>query len=262
MAAQALNDKAKALRKLCKPGDPVILTNVYDAATAAIVAQHSSTRAMATASYAIAATNGIEDNDLSLEDNLIGIRKVAGVASKKDLPLTADLQDGYDDVATMIKQAIDTGAVGCNIEDVDNKTEKLRSVEDAVSRIKTAMSAAQQVGVPDFCINARTDVLSFGGSIQDAIARGKAYLEAGAVTVFVWGGPSGRGVSGDEAKQLVQGLGGMVNVKMNLRPGYLNAKQLADLGVARVSIGPELYSKAMTGFRDALELITKKESFR
>lgn len=261
MASQVLNDKAKALRELCKPGDPVVLTNVYDAATATIVAQHSSTKAMATASYAIAATIGVEDNDLSREDNLTGIRKVAAVASKKRLPLTADLQDGYEDVETTIKQAIDAGAVGCNIEDVDNKTEKLRSVEDAISRIRTAMGAARQAGVPDFCINARTDVLSFGGSITDAIARGEAYLDAGAVTVFVWGGPSGRGVSGDEVKQLVQGLGGMVNVKMNLRPGYLNAKDLADLGVARISIGPELYSKAMAGFKEALEVITKKESF-
>lgn len=262
MASHGLNEAARALRQLCKPGDPVILTNVYDASTAAIVASHASTRAVATASYAIAATSGVEDNDLSLEDNLIGIRKIAAVASKRGLPLTADLQDGYNDVATTIKHAIDAGAVGCNIEDVDNSSGKLRNVDDAVSRIKTAVSAATEKGVPDFCINARTDVLAFGGSVDDAVVRGQAYLNAGAVTVFVWGGPSGRGVSADEIKELVRGLGGFVNVKMNLRPAFLNAKELADLGVARISTGPELYNKAMSAFKDALEVVAKRESFQ
>jgi len=261
MSSQGLNDHARALRELCKPGAPLVLTNVYDAATASIVASHPNTTAVATASYAIAATNGVEDNDLSLEDNIGAIRKIAVVVSKKGLPLSADLQDGYDDVATTIKQAIEAGAIGCNIEDVEKRNGKLRSVDDAASRIKTALSAAEEAGVPDFCINARTDVLAFGGSVQDAVARGRAYLDAGAVTVFVWGGPSGRGVSTDEVKGLVQDLGGMVNVKMNLRPGFLNAKELAELGVARISIGPELYNKAMATLKDALEVVARKESF-
>ncbi|KAK5169730.1 uncharacterized protein LTR77_005708 [Saxophila tyrrhenica] len=262
MAARALlNEQATTIRQLCKPGDPVILTNVYDAATAGVVASHPSTRAMATASFATAAANGVEDNDLRLEDNLIAVREIAAVAKKKGLPLTVDLQDGYDDVASTIGQAIDAGAVGCNIEDVDNSTGKLRTVDDAVYRIKTAMSAAAANAVPDFCVNARTDALAFGGSIQDAIARGRAYLDAGAVTVFVWGRPGGRGVSTDEVKELVPELGGMVNMKMNLRPGYLNARELAELGVARINVGPELYHKAMAGFKEALEMVAKKESF-
>lgn len=259
MASQGANDRAKRLRQLCKPGEPVVLTNVYDAATANIVASNTQTKAMATASYAVAAVNGLQDNDLTLEDNLIAIRKVASIATGKNIPLTADLQDGYDDVASTIKRAIEAGAVGCNIEDMDNKAEKLRDVNDAVSRIKSALSAAKEAGVPDFCINARTDVLIHGGSVDDAITRGKAFLDAGAVTVFVWG--SSRGVSKDEVKKLVEGLGGMVNVKMNLRPGFLNARELAEVGVARISIGPELYLKAMAGFKDALESAVSGKSF-
>jgi 2-methylisocitrate lyase-like PEP mutase family enzyme len=261
MAPSGLNEKAKRLRELCKPGDPVVLTNVYDGASAQAVISHPSTKAVATASFAVAAVFGVADADLTLKDNLAGIRLVSSVVSKTDFPFTADLQDGYDDIGSTIKQAIEAGVVGANIEDVDNKINKLRSVDDAVSRIKAALAAAAEAGVPDFCVNARTDALVFGGSIEDAIARGKAYLDAGAVTVYVWGGPSGRGVSSDEIKQLVEALGGMINLKMNLRPGFFNVQQIADLGVARISVGPEMWAKAMAGFKNALETVAKRESF-
>lgn len=255
------NNKAKRLRELCRPGDPVVLTNVYDAATAKVVADHPETKAVATASYAVAAVIGVDDNDLTFEDNLAGIRVVASVVNKTNLPLTADVQDGYSDVAATIKRIIEAGVVGCNIEDVDNSTDQLRTVDDAVSRIKTAVAAAKDADVPDFVVNARTDTLAFGGDIADAIERGKAFLDAGAVTVYIWGGPKGRGVSRGEVEQLVKGLGGMINVKMNLRPNYLTRKELAEIGVARISIGPELYVKAMQGFRNALETAVKGESF-
>ena len=238
-----------------------MLTNVYDGATAKIVSEHPDTRAIATASFAVAGAIGVADNDLTLEDNLAGIRIVSAIVGKTDLPLTADLQDGYDDVAYTIKRAIDADVVGANIEDVDNKAGKWRDLDDAVSRIKTALRAASEAGVPDFCVNARTDALLYGGTISDAIARGTAYLEAGATTVYIWGGPSGRGVSRDELRQLVEGLNGMINVKMNLRPGFLNAKEIAELGIARISIGPELYVKAMAAFRSALDTAAGGQSF-
>lgn len=256
MGPSTQNALALRLRALCKPGTPLVLTNVYDAATASIAASHHSTKALATASYAVALVNGKQDAELDLETNLAGIRTVAAVAAKHDLPLTADLQDGYTDVADSIKRCIEAGAVGCNLEDIDTKANELRSPEEHVSRIKTALHAAQQAGVPDFVVNARTDVLAFGGSVDDAIARGRAYLGAGATTVYIWGGAKGRGVSRDEVERLVEGLGGMINVKMNLRPGYLNAEDLARLGVARISVGPEMYLKAMQGFRDALDVVT------
>ena len=263
MTFSRLNNKAKELRQLCKPGDPLILTNVYDGASGNTVASHPSTQAIATASYAIAAVVGVADSDLTFKDNLAGIRTVSSVIEKTGLPLTADLQDCYDDVAGTIKQATEAGVVGCNIEDIDNANGgKLRDVDDAVSRIKTVLKTAADAGVPDFCVNARTDVLAHGGSVSDAITRGKAYLAAGATTVYIWGGSGGRGVSRDEVKELVEGLEGMINVKMNLRPGFLNSKELAELGVARISIGPELYVKAMQGFKDALEIVAKGESFK
>lgn len=255
------NNLAKRLHSLCRPGEPLILTNVYDAATAAIAAAHPSTKALATASFAIAQINGKEDAQLDLETNLAALRTIAAIARKYDLPLTADMQDGYADVEESIRRCIEAGAVGCNLEDVDAKADRLRSAEEHVERIKTALHAAREAGVPDFVVNARTDVLAFGGSIDDAIQRGRAYLQAGAVTVYIWGGPKGRGVNREEVKELSEALDGMINVKMNLRPGYLNAEDLAELGVARISVGPEMYHKAMQGFREALDVVAGKGRF-
>jgi 2-methylisocitrate lyase-like PEP mutase family enzyme len=253
--ASSQNDIAKALKALHTPGKPLVLTNVYDSATATIVCAHQATKAVATASYAIAATIGVEDADLNLEGNLSGVRKVADIVSRHHgLPLTADLQDGYD-IEKCIPAAIKLGVVGCNIEDMDNEARCLRSKEEGVSRIHRVLSAAAEAGVPDFCVNARTDVLGNGGSIEEVIERGKAYLAAGANTVFVMGGAGGRGVSAEEVKQLVDSLGGMVNVKMNLRPGYLGVRELSEIGVARISVGPELYRAAMKGFSDALDAV-------
>ncbi|KAI5360820.1 Putative pyruvate/Phosphoenolpyruvate kinase-like domain superfamily, ICL/PEPM [Septoria linicola] len=258
MAFAHRNELARQLRALHQPGTPILLTNCYDAATAAAVVANPATKAVATASYAIAAVSGVTDADLTLEDNLAGIRRVAKVVDKAGRPLTADLQDGYEDVAASVVSAIEAGAVGVNIEDENHAKRELRSIEDAVARIGLAVAAARDAGVPDFCINARTDVIVYGGSIDDAIQRGKAFLKAGALTVFVWGGPSGRGLRDAEIKRLVDSLGGMVNVKMNLRPGSLNAGELANIGVARVSIGPELFMKAMAGFNSALEDLISK----
>ncbi|EME88506.1 uncharacterized protein MYCFIDRAFT_209831 [Pseudocercospora fijiensis CIRAD86] len=253
MAFAHRNPLAKTLRSLHIPGNPIVLTNCYDAATASAVCSHPSTKAVATASYAIAATSGFTDAGLILEANLAGIRRISAVVENFALPLTADMQDGYEDLATNIRKAIEAGAVGCNLEDENHETEELRPFGEAVERISRAVAAAKECGVPDFCVNARTDVVAKGGTIEEAIERGKAFLKAGALTVFVWGGPSGRGLRDEEIRRLVEGLGGMVNVKMNLRAGFLNSGELARLGVARISIGPELFLKAMEGFNAALQ---------
>lgn len=255
------NDLARRLRTFHVPGQPLVLTNVWDGASANLAVAHPGTKALATASFAISAAAGVKDEELSLEDNLTGIRRIAAVATSKNLPLTADAQDGYGDVSSCIAAIINAGAVGCNIEDVDKETGELRTLDDAVVRIKQAVEAARDAGVPDFCINARTDVLGHGGSIEDVVARGQRYQAAGALTVYVWGAKKFE-LSRAQVKQLVEKLNGMVNVKMNLQPGYLNTAELADLGVARISVGPEMFNKAMDGFSGALGTVMRKENFK
>ncbi|KAF8981968.1 hypothetical protein BGZ46_002022 [Entomortierella lignicola] len=255
MTATNQNSIAAHFRSLHQPGNPLILGNVYDAASASIIASIPSAKAVATASFAIAATEGVQDNDMTRDQNLAAIKKIASVVLPKNLPLTADLQDGYEDIKDTIKQAIALGVVGCNIEDVDCKAYKLRTIDDSVHRIKLALEAAKEAGVPEFAINARVDALCFGGTIDDAIERGKAYLAAGANTVFVWGGPSGRGVSRDELKKLVGALDGRLNVILKFGEGYLTVAELREIGVARISVGPGLFRIALNAYKEAAEAL-------
>ncbi|OQE14780.1 hypothetical protein PENFLA_c035G09743 [Penicillium flavigenum] len=197
------NDIAKHFRDLHSPQDPLILTNVWDASTASAIASLPTTRAIATASFAIAAYFGVDDENLTKAQNLTALKIFVSAAHRINpaLPVTADLQDGYDkdlpSLAVTAKEAIALGAVGCNLEDMDNAAGTLRPLDEAVARVRTVVDAAKDAGVPDFALNARTDVLSQEGTtLDDAIVRGKAFLEAGACTVFVWGGPKGRGVEG------------------------------------------------------------------
>ena len=250
-----LNSLALHLKSLHVPGDPIVLTNVHDAATAHAVASLPATRALATGSFAIAATLGVVDEDtLSLAENLAGIARVArglrNAGRIETVPLTADLQDGYADPAESVREAVRRGVVGCNIEDVDHGGKldggesKLRSIDDATSRIKAALRGARDAGVPDFVVNARTDVLGYGGGIDDAVERGKAFLEAGATTVFVWG-VSKKVLSKEEIAHMAERLGG----RLAVLKGGLPVNVLKECGVSRVSIGPMLFLKGLEVFK-------------
>ncbi|KAJ5787330.1 hypothetical protein N7457_002320 [Penicillium paradoxum] len=256
------NDIAKSFRTLHNPQDPLILTNVWDASTTSVIASLPTTRAIATASFAIAASIGVKDEDLTKAQNLAALKIIISAAHRVNpaLPITADLQDGWDNdlssLAATVKEAIALGAVGCNLEDMNNAAGTLRPLDEAVARVRTVVEAAKEAGVPDFALNARTDVLSQEGkTLDDAIVRGKAFLEAGACTVFIWGGPKGRGVSSEEVKVLVKELQGRVNVMMLLAEGFLGPKEIRQLGVARVSIGPGLWMAAMKTVKEQAELL-------
>ncbi|KAK5089570.1 hypothetical protein LTR24_006125 [Lithohypha guttulata] len=242
--ASTLNNLARKLRSLHVSGNPLLLANVWDGASAAAIANHLSTKAIATASYAIAATQGLDDGNMTLEQNLAGVRNVVaglrkvGLAGK--VPITADLEDGYENPAETVRRAVELGVVGCNIEDVDNRKNELRSLEDAVARIKAAIDAAREAGVSDFVINARTDVLGYGGNIATVIERGKQYLEAGATTVFVWGVQKWD-IKPDEVAEMVKALNG----RLAVQPGSIGVEKLKELGVSRISIGPALWRRSM-----------------
>jgi 2-methylisocitrate lyase-like PEP mutase family enzyme len=243
MAQNNTNALATHFRKLHNPGDPLILCNVWDAASAKAVANVPNIKAIATASYAVAATQAVDDNDLTFEQNISAIRPIALVASQASVPLTVDLQDGYEDIAGSVSAIIKLGAVGCNIEDFNNQSRSMRSKEEATQRIQIAVETAKAAGVPDFCVNARTDIIGHGGSIDDAIDRAKGYLNVGASTAFVWGGGA-RGLTTTEVEKLVHALDGRLSVMMSLAPGKLTVSELRRIGVARISIGPALLFKA------------------
>jgi 2-methylisocitrate lyase-like PEP mutase family enzyme len=243
---------ATTLRSLHVPGRPIILTNVYDAPSARAIAALKGTQALATASYAVAAAAGFADNELTLETNLAAVRAIAAVAKEYSLPLTVDWQDGYGErLEEGIEKLLDLGVVGINLEDCDGETQKLYPTEEAVARVKRVLAVAEKRSVLDFVVNARTDVLLKGGLIEEATERGMAYLAAGATTVFVLGGS--RGITRSEVEELTRAFNGKLNFGLRISPGHLTVKELADIGVARLSIGPQLQLIGMKAIADEAE---------
>ena len=167
--------------------DPTLLTlvNVWDVASARVVAQTAGTTALATASHAIAAMYGYEDGEHIPRDLML--EAVGRVAGAVDLPVTADLEAGYGDAAETVRRAIGLGVVGCNIED------QMKPLAEATGVVQAVLQAAAAEGVPDFVLNARTDAFLRAGDrdpdavLADAIERGRAFLDAGAPVVFVPG---------------------------------------------------------------------------
>ncbi|WYZ38494.1 hypothetical protein EsH8_III_000408 [Colletotrichum jinshuiense] len=266
---------AQELKQLHTPAAPIIFANVWDFASLNAIlslntAEAKPVRAIATASWAIAATLGIKDEELTLDQNTAAIEQLAPAVRAAGLPLSVDLQDGYGEhIEKVVASAVRLGAVGANIEDSIPSAGfdkgvggSLYGAEAQAARLKRALSAARGAGCPDFVVNARCDVFRLepyaasddAAALGEAVRRGRAYLEAGATTVFYWGG-AGRGLRTSEVEVLVRELGGRVAVKLGDRPGSLTTEELAEIGVARISVGPSLYLVAMNAMKDAARRI-------
>jgi 2-methylisocitrate lyase-like PEP mutase family enzyme len=230
---------AERLRALHVPGDPLVVVNAWDAASARVVAGVHGCRAIATASWAIAAAHGLPDHETIDRDTMLAaVARI--VAAVPDLPVTADLEAGYGatpaEVGQTVEAAARLGVVGLNLEDQG------RPIEEAAGRVAAARAAAERAEVP-LVINARVDPWSGEERVTEAAARGRAYVAAGADCVFVIGA-----TDHGEIAQLVELIGAPVSVLA--RPGA-SVAELAALGVARVSFGPGPQGAAMAALRDA-----------
>jgi 2-methylisocitrate lyase-like PEP mutase family enzyme len=233
LPTDVLTARAEELRRLHTDPAILVLVNVWDAASARTVASIPGCRAIATASWAIAAAHGLADGEaIGREGMLEAVRVVADAVS---LPVTADLEGGYGvtpaDVGETIGRALAAGAVGCNLEDGLQGGAELRDATEAAERIAAARAAADAAGVP-VVINARTDVYLRGTDDPEAaFLRGQAYARAGADCIFVPGVTDARTI-----RELVEGIDAPVSVLA--RPGAPSVRELQELGVARVSFGP------------------------
>ncbi|KAK4032949.1 2-methylisocitrate lyase [Parachaetomium inaequale] len=245
----ALAAQATAFKALHVPGTPLLLANVYDATSARIIGSQPNCRALASASYALAKTIGLKDEQLTLEHNLALCAPIAAVARELGLPLTVDIQDGYGDrLEEVVRRVItELGAVGVNLEDSFHEGGGVMGEEEAVGRVRRVLEVAREVGVPDFVVNARSDSFLKGGELDESIRRGRRFLEAGATTVYVFWPPSREMVEGD-VKRVIDGLDGLANIQPRkvspVQSKALSSADIARLGAARVSVGPQLYLAA------------------
>jgi 2-methylisocitrate lyase-like PEP mutase family enzyme len=215
---------AGKLRKLHVPGDPLILANIWDPPSALIV-ESAGMRAIATASNALAPVNGYEDHSHLPADVAFGaLRRIADAVR---LPVTADLEDGYGlSPEDFVDRLVDAGACGANLEDTNHRAGALLDADQQAERIAAIKAAARARGY-DPVINARVDVHYHKGPVDEGLKRARKYFDAGADCVYP--------IFLTDASAIRQYVAlGPTNVLYF--PGALALRELAGLGVARISV--------------------------
>lgn len=202
-------------------GAPLVLPNAWDAASARII-ERAGAEAVATTSAGVAWSLGVPDGDRLDVDEAVAA--IARIVRAVDVPVTADIESGYGDVARTVRLVRDAGAVGVNIE-------------DGPSPRPERIAAARAAG-GDLFVNARIDTfLASAGGVEETVARAKTYLDAGADGVFVPGVHDPSVIA-----ELVSRIPAPVNVMAG--PGAPSVAELAALGVRRVSVGPAIAAAA------------------
>ncbi len=232
--------KAKTLIGLYEAPEILRVVNVWDVVSARAVAALPETKAIATAGHGVAASFGYDDGTVPRD---IMIDMVGRIAAAVQVPVTADLDDGYEDAGETTRLAIAAGVVGANVED------RLKPFDESVAVVEAIVKAAEAEGVP-FALNARTDAFVRAGhrpvaeSVADAIQRGRAFLDAGATAVFIPGL-----LDASVTRQLVEGIGEN-KISVIGVPGALAASEYEKLGVARISYGPLPQRVALTAAQE------------
>lgn len=242
--ASSAQRKAATLRALHVPGDPLVVPNAWDAASAAMVTD-AGFPVVATSSAATASVLGYADGEgAPVEEVLAATARIVRAVS---VPVTVDFERGYG-LATpeLVERFTNTGAVGLNLEDSNPSTGEMIDPAQQAEFLASVREAAASLGV-DLVINARTDsFLRQAGSPTDqldaTLERGSRYLAAGADCIYP--------ISVTDfavIRRLVDGTAGPINVVYGRR-GERPLAELAALGVARVIFGPSLQRQLYTKF--------------
>lgn len=235
------SDKARHFHSLHVRSEPVVLYNVWDAGSARSVAQ-AGAKAIATGSWSVAAAQGYADGEALPLDGALEV--YARIASSTDLPVTIDFEGGYAaaplTVGDNVRRLLELGVVGLNFEDQIVNGVGLYSISEQAARLRAVRHAADGLGLPAF-INARTDVFLKADPgtphrdlMDEAVARCAAYAEAGASGFFVPGLTDRTLI-----KEISEACALPINVMMT--PNLSAIREIAALGVARISFGPAPY---------------------
>ena len=235
------SDLRNRFAELHKPGDPVLLYNIWDVGSAKAVAAGGA-KALATGSHSLAEANGFPDGE-KIPFNLF-LDCIRRIVQGVDLPVSADFEGGFAvDPARLADHAqylAETGAIGCNFEDQEVGGPGLHPIEQQAKRVTAIVESG-------LWVNARTDLflrkLVAGEDPNDrslfdeAIERAHAYAEAGANSFFV---------PGLSDLQLIADICAASPLPVNvIKPADHDVAALTGAGVARISWGPRPWSWAM-----------------
>ncbi len=225
------SQKAEFFRTLHRGPEILVLPNAWDCSSARIF-QQAGFPAIATTSAGIAFSLGYSDGEQIPQDLMLAA--VSRISKSVEVPVTADLEAGYGDVAKTTAGLIAAGGVGLNFEDMDHESNSLAPVPAQVEKIATIRRVAAGLDVK-VVINARTDVyLAQIGEpatrFDRACERLQAYIAAGADCVFLPG-------LADE--NIIRRVVETLKFPLNILAGtnLPTIPRLRELGVARVSVG-------------------------
>jgi 2-methylisocitrate lyase-like PEP mutase family enzyme len=256
LIADMTNELARRFRAL-HTAPPLLLPNCWDAASAAVIAD-AGAAAIATTSAGVAWSLGRPDGDALDRD--AAVAAVERVVRAVDVPVTADIESGFGANAKEVGETLAAiaagGAVGVNIEDtVAEAPGSLRPLAEQTERLAAARDGAG----PDLFINARIDIYLAGIGEPDtrldaAIERAAAYADAGADGIFI------PGVTDPDT---VAALAKAIRLPLNVMagPGAPSPSALARLGVARISLGPQLAAAAYASARRAAITLLESDSY-
>jgi 2-methylisocitrate lyase-like PEP mutase family enzyme len=260
-ALELQNRKGERFRELHAGPGAFVIPNPWDAGTARILEQIGFD-ALTTTSAGLAFALGKRDGagEVTRREALANAKAIADAT---DLPVAADLENGYGDApeeaATTIRLAgTEAGLVGASIEDATGDPSRpIYDVDHAVERITAAAEAARALPVP-FVLVARAENFLHGVRDLDAtIRRLQAYEAAGADALYA------PGLTTLEQMRLVcSAVGKPVNVVMGLASGSFSVVELAAAGVRRISVGSALSRAALTAFVNAAREMKAEGTFR
>ncbi len=255
-SVSAQSEKADLLRRLHQGPEILVLPNAWDCASARIF-EEAGFPAIATSSAGVSYSLGYPDEERIPQDEMLAA--VKRIAACVRVPVTADLESGYHDVAQTAAGLIDSGAVGLNLEDMEHAESKaLVETSRQIEKIATVRRVSDGMGVK-VVINARTDV--YLAQIGDpatrfdrACERLRAYIDAGADCVFLPGLTDEHTI-----RRVVEALKFPVNILATANAP--SVARLEDLGVARVSVGSGIMRATMGLTRRIAEELKREGTY-
>jgi 2-methylisocitrate lyase-like PEP mutase family enzyme len=250
-------ERGQAFRALHERSGAFLIPNPWDVGTARLLA--------ALGFEALATTSGGYALSIGKLDGAVGreamIAHVGAIAAATDLPVNADLENGFGDApefaAETIRLAGEAGAAGGSIEDSTGRAEDpIYSIELAAERVRAAVEAARSLRFP-FTLTARAENFITGRpDLPDTIRRLQAFQDAGADVLYAPGL-----THRDDIAEVLRSVDRPVNVLAGLKGFSLSQAELSQMGVRRISLGASLARAALGGFLRAAQEMQEHGTF-